>query len=111
MKILKNPLSREEVVRIAEEQYGDRIKAVVDIGKGILALGGELHMDAAALLEDSGSSWKNLWGINVYPAEKESRIEFDSMVNIKPASGNRSRYVDDSAVREKIETIVRRLIL
>jgi len=37
-------------------------------------------------------------------------IEFDSMVNIKPAYGNRSRSVEDMAIQEKIRAIINRLV-
>jgi len=37
-------------------------------------------------------------GINLYPdVDGEDWIEFDSMINLRPASGNRSRGVDDQA--------------
>ncbi len=111
IRIIEEPIKREELIEFVKRQYGEMTKAVVDVGTGRVALGGELHMDAAAKLEDGGSAWSNLWGINLYPeGDKEFRLEFDSMVNIKPAQGNRSRNVEDSAVREKIEIIVRKLI-
>jgi hypothetical protein len=37
----------------------------VDVEKGILALGGELHADANAALLARGSEQKDLWGINL----------------------------------------------
>jgi hypothetical protein len=38
------------------------------------------------------------------------RVEFDSMINVRPAQGNRSRSVADPARRERIREIVSRLI-
>jgi hypothetical protein len=38
-------------------------------------------------------------------------IEFDSMINVRPAHGNRSRGVADAAVRQRIDEIVARLVL
>ena len=37
-------------------------------------------------------------------------IEFDSMVNIKPAFGNRSRGVENEEIREKIKKIVKKIV-
>jgi hypothetical protein len=38
-------------------------------------------------------------------------IEFDSMINVRPLQGNRSRNVEDPAVRTKIIKLVHTLIL
>ena len=41
------------------------------------------------------------------PNQPESDwLEFDSMVNLRPSFGNRSRGVDDPAVRERITRLV-----
>ncbi len=34
------------------------------------------------------------------------RIEFDSVINLRPSQGNRSRGVDDLVIREKIAQTV-----
>lgn len=38
-------------------------------------------------------------------------IEFDSMVNLKPHFGNRSRDVESQEIRDKIKKIVKKLIV
>ncbi len=88
------------------------VKIVIDIEKKIMALGGELHMDEEVLLiEKEKSKNENIWGANLYPdKEGEDFIEFDSMVNLKPAFNNRTRGVGDPAIREKIKNIVDELI-
>ena len=88
------------------------VKAVVDIEQGIMAVGGELHADEeVALTEQEGSKRENIWGINLYVEKSEKEwIGFDSMVNIKPSLGNRSRGIEDSAIREKIRNIVKKLV-
>ena len=69
------------------------------------------HADEEALLLEQGSQQENLWGINLYPEmPREKRIEFDSVINIRPSLGNRSRGVDDSKIRDKIVQIVNSLI-
>lgn len=104
-------MGREELRQIAREQFGDFVKVVVDVERGVMALGGELHADAEALLLEFGSTQQNLWGINLYPEKTgEEFIEFDSMINIKPRLGNLSRGVANPALREKIISIVRTFI-
>lgn len=101
-----------EVVRkSAADSFGDMVKAVVDIGHGVLALGGELHADAEALLLDDGSRQDDLWGINLYPDKpRQEWIEYSSLINVRPAVGNRSLVIQDAGVQEKIRTVVDRLM-
>ena len=111
MKIIKDPISIEELKVIAEETFDDLIKAVVDIEREIMAVGGELHSDEEALLLKQGSEQKNLWGINIYPElEGDDFIEFDSMINLRPSQNNRSRGIDDQIIQEKIIKIVDKLV-
>jgi len=71
----------------------------------------ELHADQETLLLESGSRQQDLWGINFYPdVPGDDWLEYDSMINLRPATGNRSRGVDDPAVRERIREIVTRLV-
>jgi len=66
--------------------------------------------EESLLLED-GSAQADVWGINIYPEEnRDDRIEFDSMINVRPSQGNRSRGVDDPAIREQIRRVVERLV-
>jgi hypothetical protein len=111
MKIIKDKISIEELKKMAEKTFGNLIKAVVDVEKKIMAVDGELHSDEEALLIENGSEQKNLWGINIYPEIKdENWIEFDSMINLRPSQGNRSRGVDNPEIRKKIIEIVNNLI-
>ncbi len=74
-----------------------------------MAIGGELHSDEEAELLATSSKQENLWGINIYPdADDESFI--DSLINLKPSLGNRTRGVDNSELRKKIIEIVNSLI-
>ncbi len=99
-------------MELAEQQFGDMVKAVVDVERAIMVIGGELHSDEEAMLLEDGSRQANLWGINLYPTDSsESWIEFDSMINVRPAQGNRSRGVADAALRERIRRIVERLVV
>ena len=109
--IIRNTVTRRELSNMAKQQFGDMVKAVVDVEQGIMAIGGELHSDEEALLLDQGSAQKNLWGINLYPERPVPEwIEFDSMINVRPSGGNRSRSVECADLREAITTIVNRLL-
>jgi hypothetical protein len=63
IRIIKEPITFEELKKIAEERYVDMIKAVVDVEKEIIALGGDLHSDEEAFLLEVGSLQENLWGL------------------------------------------------
>ena len=92
---------------MAAATFGDMVKAVVDIARGIFAVDAELHSDLEAALLQDGSKQRNLWGINLYPeTPDEDFIEFDSMINVRPSQGNRSRGVEDEGLRARILEIV-----
>ncbi len=111
MKLIEQPIGLTELKEMAEHGFGMLVKAVVDVKAGIMALDAELHADEEALLLEHGSDQRDLWGINLYPeVEGDDWIEFDSMINLRPASGNRSRGVDDPAVRDRIRATVTRLV-
>jgi len=111
-RTISTPIPRSQLARLAEERFGDWIKAVVDISRGIMAVGGDLHADDEAILLADGSSQRDLWGINLYPGEEgRDWIEFDSMINIRPRDGNRSRGVDDPHTRASIRSVVNSLII
>lgn len=110
MKLINSKITKEELAEIAKERFGDMAKAVVDIELGVMVVGGELHADEEAMLLERGSKQENLWGINIYiDKPKNEKVEFDSVINIRPRQNNRSRDVLDPAVREKIIIIVNNL--
>ena len=111
IRIVKAAISKEELEVIAEGQFGDFVKAVVDTEKEIMAIGGELHADEEALLLEHGSRQKNLWGINLYPAKGgDDFIEFDSMINVRPSQRNYSRDVVDPYIQQHIRDLVGKLV-
>lgn len=85
------------------------IKFVVDIERGILTAGGARHVDGEQLLLKDGSKQSNLWG-GGYDTES-GELDFDSMINIRPAQNNPSREVLDQEIRKKVEEIVRKLLV
>lgn len=111
MIVLEKQISMTDLTSIAEELYGDMVKAVADVAENTLAIDAELHSDLERLLLENGSLQDNLWGFNIYPGvEGEDFIEFDSLINIRPRQNNRSRYVESGEIREKITKIVNRFI-
>ena len=111
IRVVRDTLSRDDLREIAKQQFGDMVKAVVDVEQGIMAIGSELHSDEEAMLLDQGSAQRHLWGINLYPDKPLNEwIEFDSMINVRPSGGNRSRYVESSDMRETVTRIVNRLV-
>ena len=111
MKVVSEKISLGELEKVAEQTFGDMVKGVVDVEKEIMAIGAGMHADEEKLLLEQGSKQKNLWGINIYPAcGGDDMIEFDSMINLRPSQGNRSRGVDEAKTREEIKKIVFRLV-
>ena len=112
MHIIRDSISLEELKKMAEKMFGQLVKAVVDIEKEIMVIDAEMHADEEELLLEHGSSQAHLWGINIYPFNDndEDLIEFDSMINLRPSWGNKSRSIDDPIIRKQVITIVTRLI-
>lgn len=111
LKFVEQKITVDELRTAAQEIFGDFVKAVVDIERGIMAVGVEMHADAEQFLLEHGSEKNDLWGINIFPQKKDDDwIMFDSMINIRPSQGNQSRYVEDENTRKKILEVVHRLI-
>ena len=111
MIILEHPISRAELKEYAANTFGDMIKCVADVDKGLLAIDADLHADLERLLLGKGSEQSALWGFNLYPDESgDDFIEYDSLINIRSWQGNPSRDVLDQEVRSKIENIVEKFI-
>lgn len=111
MKIIKEVLTLDELKQMAADTFGDLVKAVIDVDRELIAVDAELHSDLEALLLEDGSKQKNLWGINFYPEmQGDDFIEFDSMINMRPSVGNRSRGIENKEISKKIIEIVAKKI-
>ncbi len=119
MKIIKDPekngagkIEISEIREMTKRMYENLVKAVVDIEKEIMAVDAEMHVDLEQfLMEKESCEPKHLWGINIWPnKEGEEFIEFDSMINLKPGLGNRTRGIDNAETKEKIIKIVDKLV-
>ena len=108
MEIVRTQVALQHLGSLAEGLFGELVKAVVDVRQRIMAIGGDLYADEEAVLLDEGSAQQDLWGINLYPDQHGASgwIEFDSMINVRPRQGNRSRSVEDPDIRRRIVEIV-----
>ncbi|MBA2123765.1 hypothetical protein B9J78_02335 [bacterium Unc6] len=111
MQIIKIKISLQELKEISQETFGNLVKAVVDVNRHIMAIGGDLHSDEEALLLGDGSKQEDIWGINIYPEiQGEEWIEFDSVINLRPLQENNTKYINNPDIRFKIIEIVNNLI-
>ena len=109
--VVKKQLTIPELQAMAAETFGDMVKAVADISTGAVAFSNSMHSDAEKLLLEQGSAQENLWGFNIYPDNpEESMLEFQSLINIRPRQNNRTLEIQDTAVQEKVKSIVKKII-
>jgi hypothetical protein len=107
MITVKDTLSLSTLKEMSKKMFGNLVKAVVDIKREIMVVDADLHSDEESLLLNNGSKQEDIWGINIYPElPQKDRIEFDSMINLRPGLGNNSRGVDSLEIRKKIIKIV-----
>lgn len=111
IEIIRTRYTRPRLEELAAENYGTMIKGVVDVRRSMVALGGELHADAEALLIADGSAQEDLWGFNIHPgADKDARLEFTSFINIRPRQGNRAIEVADPELRAQMRAVIDALV-
>ena len=111
MEIVADKIEMARLREMARNHFGDLVKAVVDVEKGVMVVDGELQADEERLLLENSSAKEDLWGINLYTdVEGPDWIEFDSMINLRPWQGNNSRGVDDAELRRRIVAIVEGLV-
>ncbi|MDR1848074.1 MAG: DUF5674 family protein [Bacteroidales bacterium] len=107
MNIIDNNITIDELKIIAENTFGDLVKAVVDIKQRILVIDAEMHADMEAFLLENGSQQEDIWGINLRPFEDiDNFVEFDSMINIRPRQGNRSIGVGNEEIQLQIKELI-----
>ena len=109
--ILDKKINIDEVKKLADIWYGTMIKGAVDIEGERVALGGDYHIEDSELLTSTGSKFEDIWGFNIrFEENLDGVLEFDSMVNIKPDFGNRSRNINNEEVVKKATEIILRFI-
>ena len=90
------------------EELDPIIKLAVDIGRGILAGGGQMHADCEAVLMENGSHQEDIWGANWIPVTQI--IEFEALINIRPKQQNMTMAIQDAVIKSKVENISRKLL-
>lgn len=106
--IICKKATKEEIQKMSKDLRG-YIKVVIDIELGILAGGGKRHVDAEQMLLEDGSRQDDLWG-GGYDLDIEE-IDYNSMINIRPAQGNLSRDVGDAGIRSEFDIIIKKLLI
>jgi hypothetical protein len=105
-------ISLAELKEMARKMQESMVKADVDVARRILLVDMGMHADGEAYLLENGSKQHDLWGINLHPERfgTDDFIEFDSMINLRPSQGNRSRDVEAAAVRSQIIHVVQEAV-
>lgn len=113
MLLVTNAISIDELKKMSEKMFGGLVKAVVDIKQECMVVDADMHVDQEQFLLDEGAKQGDLWGINIFPEKVGTKdfVVFDSMINLRPGWGNKSRSVDCPKTQEKIRSIVERLVV
>lgn len=114
MRILENPTTKQELIDASTNFIDENtIKSAVDIRREIMAVDSPMHYDCEQLLIENGSAPNDIWGVNLYLDEEniDDMVEFDSMINIRPAQNNRTRSVEDPEIQAKIKSVVSKWIV
>lgn len=110
--IADKKISLAQLRSLCQAWFGDMVKLVVDVNREVVAIGGELYADGEELLLQQGSQQEDLWGVNFYPWHvPHQRIEYTALINIRPHQDNPTMEIVNQAVREKVKTIIERLVL
>ncbi len=111
--IIKEKADPKELLEVVKDSYDTMVKIAVDINKRIATAGGEWHSEGQDILvKEAGSLGVDVWGCNLYPwNEPEKRIEYVSLINIKPAIGHKNMEIENKEIRHKIKSIVEDLII
>lgn len=101
-----------ELKEMAQNMFGELVKADVDIAKQLVVVDMPMHYDGVQELLTNGSKQQDIWGINLHSADYDTDdfIEFDSMINIRPSQGNPSKDVLEKAVRQRITDIINEVV-
>jgi len=109
--IVRERIDSAELERLVLLYFEDMVKYVVDVERGVIGLGGEMHADAEQLLLEDGSRQADLWGANYYPGRgRDGGIEYTALINIRPAAGNRSMEIQDPALRARVRDLTWALV-
>ncbi len=100
-------LQMADLEQFRNSPFEKMIKFVVDVRLEKIALGGEMQADAEEELIRGGSAQGDLWGGNLWPWEQPPRIEYISLINIRPAADNRGMEIRLDHIRTAVRDVVR----
>lgn len=104
------PLVASDLGVFRGNPFDGMIKFVIDVRNERVALGGEMHADAEAALLEGGSKQEDLWGGNLHPWAGVPEIEYTSLINIRPAAGNRGLTVESPDIRSRMVIVLKKWI-
>ncbi len=106
--IVKEKISKGTLEEILENSSETMLKVVVDVDKEIMSIGCAFHIDCAEELTDREESHqKNLWGANFY---KDGRIDFISLINIKPLENNRVLEIQNPEIKKRVGDVIKNFL-
>ncbi|MDY7015148.1 MAG: DUF5674 family protein [Cyanobacteriota bacterium] len=105
--LIRDRATKEQLDEMLQALKG-YIKLAVDVERGILAGGGELHAECESVLLEDGSRQENVWGADWNPFTQ--KVTYESLINIRPRQNNRSMEIQDSKLREQIARVVQNLL-
>ena len=112
IKVIDKKIDKHILKEICDAHFKTMVKFVVDIKLKKMGVGGELHSDAEELLINEGSNQENIWGANLYPYKSgDERLEYTSLINIRPGQGNLSMEIENESLRKKIQIMTEQLLL
>jgi hypothetical protein len=108
--LLEARIGADDLRRLVE-RFEEMVKYVVDVERGVIAIGGEMHADAEEVLLAAGSRQEDVWGANYYPGRgREGCIEYTSLINIRPTADNRGMELRDPELRARVREITFALV-
>lgn len=112
MIIVDSPQNKVTLLKDIDPLEGGLVKGVIDIVQEKVVLDAAMHVDLEQHLIELGSAQNDLWGFNLYPeVTDDSWLEYDSMINIRPRQGNRSRTVEDPELQKRIRDVINKLLV
>jgi hypothetical protein len=104
MKLITQAISKEEIQNLVKE-YGNYLKLTVDLERGWIMAGGELHADGEKILLEKESKQENIWGGGI---DFETKlIDTTAILNYRPNLDNNSLEIQDNHRREKFISVVK----
>jgi len=99
-----------DLARFRGAPFETMIKFAVDVRHGKVALGGEMHADAEAELLRAGAAPGDIWGGNLWPWEQPPRVEFISLINIRPSADNPGMELQRTDIRSDALGVLRKWV-